>query len=139
MKRWIIVLLLLLTPAIAFAVDNWHTANQITVAWDAVTQLSDGSPVPPTSTINYKIYIRPDGAASPITEIASGTATQATITLVAEGKYVAGIKAVRIESGETISESAISWSDDPIVVSAAGTFGVIYFRAPKVPGGLRKQ
>ena len=59
MKRqiFLIPLILILSILPAFAID-WHTANQITIHWDATTTLADGTPILATDTIMYGIYIR---------------------------------------------------------------------------------
>jgi len=136
----VLIMLFILAPAALFAaVDNWHTANQFTVAWDAVTTLEDGTPVPANSTVSYKVYTKPDGAPSPITEVASVTVLEATITLSTEGKYIIGIKAIRSVDAVQVSESTISWSDDSAVVSSAETFGVLYYLPPGAVRGVKKK
>jgi hypothetical protein len=45
MKRLLIIIAVLIFAAPAMA-QTWHTANQVTLAWDAVTTLSSGDPVP---------------------------------------------------------------------------------------------
>src|SRR4030067_852934 len=109
-----LVIVLLLAISVAANAQTWHTANQSTIAWDAVSTLFDGSPIPSGSTIEYEVYL-----ANAITDpqkshpVLAGTTTEPTylITLNVEGKFLFGVKANRLVGAETVSESAVSWSD----------------------------
>lgn len=128
---------LILLASFTFAdVSNWKTTNQLTVAWDAVTTLDDGTAIPANYSISYRIYTAlGNSSATPIPGAVTNS-TQATVTFATEGKYVIGVKAIKLDSTSTeISESAISWSDDPLVVSG-GTFGAVYYLAPSGPKNL---
>lgn len=127
-----IILLIVLFPFFLSA-QTWHTANQQTVAWDAVTTTVDGDPIP-VGEISYTVYLYnavtdPDHLNA--VELANIIETQYLITLGTEGKYFFGVKAVRTVAGEIVGESAIIWSSDP-----AYDFGLQYFAAPSNPGGL---
>lgn len=119
---------------------TWYTANQSSVAWDAVTTLSDGSTVPATDIVEYVIYLSnivTDPDKTNPTEAWCGTDLTATITLNTEGQFLVGIKAVRkLADGTAVSESSRVWSDDPVVVKDGETFGIRYFLSPMAPGGL---
>uniref|UniRef100_A0A6M3IGW2 Uncharacterized protein n=1 Tax=viral metagenome TaxID=1070528 RepID=A0A6M3IGW2_9ZZZZ len=125
MKTIALVALLLLLPLNASAIE-WRTANQVTVAWDAVTTLEDGTTIPAGSTVQYQVFIRVDPGGTPVAG-ATTNATQAVITLATEGRFHVGIKAQRLVSGQVVSESLIAWSSN--VASAAGgnTWGVVYY------------
>jgi hypothetical protein len=118
--------------------QEWHAANQATVAWDAVTLLANGNPVPPGDVIDYKIYLAnavtdPDKATPAL--IQEGIAeTQYTITLNAEGKYFVGFQAARKVEGVEVGVSGITWSDDP--EEAPIPFGLLYYAPPADVTGL---
>lgn len=131
--KWLAALLVLL-PSIVWG-QMWIPANQKTIGWDAVTTLQDGSAIPSGNSISYKVYRRPELGTE--TEVATTTNTNYTITFSVEGKYFIGVKSLRLDSsGAQLSESLVSWSNDPAVV-AAGTFGIIYYLGPFAPRGLR--
>jgi len=144
MRKTIIILALLLTamvPAMSLAdVSTWKTANQVTVAWDAVTALSDGRPLPAGDTIQYEVYSGTDTTKANPTLITTVATTQTTITFPNEGRFLVGLKSIRRDSTTAkIGESALVWSDDPVVCQNGQTFGVIYFISPGNPGGMRTQ
>ena len=130
-KTLLTVVLILLLPVMALA-QTWVTANQGTVAWDAVAPIATGD------VIKYQVYTRPDltsAGAKVGTEI---TATQLTITFPSEGKYYVGVQTLRYPTGETSAvTSAIGWSSDPAVCSPAGPFGFKYFVIPGVIKNMR--
>lgn len=140
-KRWLIIpfLVVFLVAGVALA-QTWHTANQATVAWDAVL-LDNGDPIPPTDTIEYVVYLSnaitdPDKN-NPV-EVATTTNTEQLITLNVEGSYFVGVKAVRkIADGTNVGESVVAWSDDPQYVQNGETFGLRYFLPPAAPNQLR--
>lgn len=121
------------------AQDVWVTANQVTVAWDPVTTLSNGDPIPPNDTVTYNVYIR-NVATSTETMVGTGIVnTSYTITFSAEGKYLVGVSTVRIPEGTTEEmESVVGWSDDP-AIATGGTFGVQMFLLPSNPVNLHVQ
>lgn len=144
MKRLFgIVIILLLAmfyslAGVAQAQMVWKTANQVTVAWDAVTTLNDGAPLPAGDSIQYQLYIRTDPSGTPV---AGGqpitSATQVTVTFMAEGAYDIGVKAQRMVAGAVVQEIEIAWSNDPAVVAGGQTFGGIYYKAPAGVRNLR--
>ena len=129
----IVLSLLLIGPAIA---QEWYTANQITVAWDA----SDGStvdPVIPQNEISYYVYLSnfmTDQNKENPTRIGETGETQFVITLADSGQYMVGVSAIRTVEGEVVGESEITWSDtsDP-------PFGIRFYGAPPAPTSLRIQ
>lgn len=121
---------------------TWHTANQFTVAWDAVTVKDDGKPLPATDSIEYTLYVV-DAIADPTkanpTEVWRGSDLQALITISVEGQYWAGVRSHRmLADGSEASQSVIVWSDDPAAVSG-DTWGMRYFIPPGKAMGLKKQ
>ena len=132
MKRLIIILAILLLAAPAMA-QSWYTANQVTLAWDAVPKV-----LTTDSANKYQVYSRNDLVSLGTKVGAEITATQLLISLTVEGRYYLGVKAIRFPAGETTGIPSIgtAWSN-----VAADTnnnpFGVLYFVAPGFPGGLR--
>ena len=131
-------LLLAPPPTKAQAATVWKTANQITVAWDAITTLDDGSPLPTGTTMQYQLYTRTDPSGPPVANGNAVTATQATVTFTTEGQFDIGLKAQRMVNAQVVAESIIVWSNDPAVVQGGNTFGDIYFRAPAAPKNMRQ-
>ena len=141
MKRLsIAVVILLLVVGVAFA-QTWHTANQATVEWDAVANLSDGTPLPPTDTVEYTVYLAnaiTDPNKDNPSEVATITDTSHLITLNVEGSFFVGVKAVRkISDGTVVGESEVAWSDDPQYCQNGETFGLRYFLPPAAPKNMR--
>ena len=117
------------------AVD-WHTANQVTVAWDAVTVREDGSALPAGESIEYSVYVS-DMASKDSTNAAwRGSELQTTLTLQSEGEFLVGLQAHRIRDGTEVSRSVVVWSDDPVSTNDV-PFGLRYFLAPAAAAGLR--
>ncbi len=129
-----VVLFLVLLAGIALA-QTWHTTNQATVAWDAVT-------VPADSTVEYVVYLSnaiTDPDKNNPAEVATTTSLDQLITLNVEGSYFVGVKSRRIltADGTNVGESDISWSDDPTRVQNGETFGLRYFIPPDAPREIR--
>ena len=121
--------------------QEWHTANQITITWDAVTEMQGGVVIPETDLIEYRVYLvnavtDPDKTNPAEVDITGDTSY--VITLVNEGQYFVGLQTIRkLADGEVIGESIIGWSDDPAIASDGHTFGIRHFLPPLVPTGLR--
>ncbi len=142
-KHWQITLLIvaiLFVSGIALA-QTWHTANQATVEWDAVTTINGGDPLPPTDSILYVVYLAnaiTDPNKDNPTEIARITDTSELITLNVEGSYFVGVKAIRkIADGTEVGESVVAWSDLPQYCLNGETFGLRYFLAPDAIKNMR--
>jgi len=141
MKRILLTGLFLLTLTIYSYAQEWMTVNQATIAWDAVTKLSDNSSVPSDNIIEYTVYLAnaltDPNKEHPIT-VETVNGTECTVTLTEEGRYFVGVKAIRrLADGTLVSESTIGWSDDPAIAYEGNTFGLQYFLPPKVSTGLR--
>jgi len=141
MKRVItslmVVLFLLVGNALAF---NWVTANQVTMAWDAVTsvQTTNGTqPLPEGDYIEYELFLSTQTDHSDAWSVGTTTDTQFTFTFEQEGEFYGGGKAIRYDStGTKLSESIIAWSDQEEYV-ATDTFGFKYYYIPLPLTGLR--
>ena len=134
MKKLILVFAILIL-ATSVQAQTWWTANQVTVAWDAVAKIQ------PTDTIKYQTYYRTD-------LVSLGTAlggeveqTQATLTMPTEGKFWLGVETLRYVAGEAIPfrSERKAWSNIAEDCGPAGPFGVQHFILPGWPGGLRYQ
>lgn len=124
----LLVLLILWTLPEVSEAQQWTTANQVTVSWDAVTVTS--------GTVSYKTYYRP-AAGGAETYAGTVTSTQDTITLTIEGRYFLGVRSVRNVDGLELESSRISWSDNPADCQGGVTFGVQYYTLPANVGGIR--
>lgn len=134
MKKLIIIIaaiLILASPAFS---QTWYTANQVTLAWDAVPKVQT------TDQANkYQVYSRNDLVSLGQKIGGEITATQLLITFTTEGKYYLGVEAIRYPAGETtgLPSATKAWSN-----VAADTnnnpFGVMFFVLPGAPGGLRR-
>lgn len=139
--RQLFFLLILLLPLVVFAQVQWITANQVTIAWDAVTTKDDGTPLGPTDTVIYGIYIRDVKTAveAKVIEVPGITYTH---TFTAEGRYHMGVTAIRgIDNGDgtiTVTESSINWSDVDGVYTP-NPFALKYFINPSMPENLHVQ
>jgi hypothetical protein len=133
MKKLFIIFAVLLFAAPLMA-QTWHTANQVTVAWDAVAK------VQPTDGANkYQVYIKfQNAAAAPVAVGNEIEALQQTVSFSTEGRYYLCVEAVRYPAGETQPlRSDLSCSHDAAVCAGGTPFGVKYFVNPGKPGGLR--
>jgi len=123
-----------LTVNVVGAVE-WHTANQITVAWNAVTTVTA------PDVLKYGVYTKRLPNDAPVF-FGEQDALSALITFEAEGKYIIGITTIRyVDQGapdEQRLESEINWSD----VNGESTpnpFGSSYYTTPESPKNLRIQ
>ena len=140
-KFSVIFLVLFLTFSVSAFSQEWHTANQITVHWGAVTELEGGIAIPATDTIEYRVYLAnaiTDPDKTNPAEIGIAGDTSYVITLVGEGQYFVGLQTIRkLANGELIGESYIGWTDDPAIVLDGHTFGLRHFLPPLVATGVR--
>ncbi len=145
MKRLLLILVMsivVLSMAGTAVAEEWYTANQATVRWDAVTTLLNSDPVPEGDLVSYNVYTR-SVQTGLVFEVATGVAeVEYTITLSEEGDYHIGVRAVRTVPavGElparVVDTSDIGWSSDPLIAKDGVTFGVSYYYSLSVPGGL---
>lgn len=137
MKRYLILAIMLF--AIPCFGQTWHTTNQVTLAWDAVTTLSTGDPIPAADTVKYQAYVKfQDASATPVAVGSEVDATQQTISFSTEGRYYLCVDAVRYITGEAEGQrSGISCSHDGAVTASGAPFGVKYFHKPTGPNKLR--
>ncbi len=139
-KLSVIFLVLFLTFSVTAFSQEWHTANQITITWDAVTELEGGLAIPEPDIIEYRVYLAnavtdPDKTNPAEIDITGDTSYM--ITLTGEGQYFVGLQTLRKLGGVIIGKSVIGWTDDPAIVLDGNTFGIRHFLPPMVPVGLR--
>lgn len=143
MKKLLLTLSIFLGLVSVAIGQNWVNTNQATIEWDPVTYSVDVG-----ERIFYRVYIvnsktDPDKT-NPI-YIDGTTEVRYTLTLTEKGSYFVGLEsAVQIESindgtmiWEDVSTSTIGWSDDPQYAQGGQTFGIRFYPAPPVPGGIR--
>jgi len=110
----------------------WQTANQVTLAWDAVSPIASGD------TIRYQAYVKPAAGGGLVSSGPETAETQAVISFSSEGRYYLCVQALRYPQGETSPlRSEVACSDDPAAVHGGQTFGAVYYVAPQPPSGLR--
>jgi len=120
--------------------QNWHTANQVTLGWDAVSEMVDGTPIGATDKVKYKVYIKNALTGGEPVELGEVEVLEYLITLNTEGSYFLGVKSLRYSSEDTLlSESIICWSDVAECAEGEEPFGVRYWLPPKSVSGLKLQ
>ena len=133
MKTKLAIFAMCLFPLLVFG-QTWNTANQVTLAWDAVPQDK------PTDQPNkYQVYTKAGSPTATPQKFGFETiATQQSVTFSNEGRYYLCVGAIRYPQGETIGiPSARIACSDIADDTKDGAFGVVYYVAPAAPGGLR--
>jgi len=134
MKRLFFILLILIfaAPAIVHA-QTWYTANQVTLAWDAVPK------VLATDQANkYQVYSRNDLVSLGSKIGGEITATQLVVSFTVEGRYYLGVESIRYPVGATVgSKSATKAWSNVAADTANNPFGVTFFAAPGGVVGLK--
>jgi hypothetical protein len=140
MKKLLIIISILLTASLSNA-QTWWTANQVTVAWDAVAPPKDAQGADLPGAIKYQAYIKfQDAAATPVPVGGVIDETQQVISFSNEGRYFVCAQTLRFPPDEAEPQkSAIVCSDNAAVCSGGSPFGVKFFIAPGGPGGLKFQ
>ena len=113
---------------------DWHTANQITVGWTAVTKLADGTAIPEGSIVKYQTYLAnaitdPDKTNPSDTGIVE--TNEKTYTLGTEGKFFVGARTLRYVDNEFVGQSPdVAWSDIADFCKDGITFGLQFYMIP---------
>jgi hypothetical protein len=126
---------------------QWHNATQATVAWDAVTQLTDDTPIPSTDKVEYEVFRVESRFGDKNNPESLGVVPTLNIVIdFTEGKWFIGVQAIRMTPTEAdpnvfevASRSAIAWSDVPAYCLNSEDFGIRVFKNPKEISGLNKQ
>lgn len=125
--------------------QEWVTANQVTVTWDAVIAFENGDPIPATDIIGYGVYLVSEADTDKINHTHLGVTTDTiyTITLdenLPEGKYFAGLKTIRkLADGTHVAESVIGWTDNPDIVLDGKIFGLSHYFIPMMVNGISHE
>lgn len=123
--------------------QEWHTTNQATITWDAVTGAEEGAPYPETDVIEYRVWLSnaitdPDKT-NPV-EIGITAELVYVVTLNVEGRFLVGLQTIRKQQQGSelvlLGESEIGWSDDPEIVADGRIFGLQYYLSPPPPRGV---
>lgn len=137
MKKVFAVLAFALVVMVGVAMAaEWHVANQTTIAWDAVTTSADGTVTFGAGEITYNVYLAnavTDPTKQNPSKIGNVSATEYTITLNTEGKFVPGVSAVRTVGADVIGESGITWLDD----YPDNPPGIVFYKIAPKPAGVR--
>jgi hypothetical protein len=133
MKKLFLILAILIFAAPVMA-QTWHTANQVTLTWDAVPKVATTD-----SANKYQVYIKfQSTTAAPVLVGSEIEATQQAVSFSAEGRYYLCVDAARYPQGETQPvRSEIACSHDAASTADGTPFGVKYFIHPTKPGKLR--
>jgi hypothetical protein len=149
-----VLVVLFLMMVDSASAQTWYPANKVTLAWDSVpipncvcstppctpTTICPGPtyPSPAAGVVKYQVYSRGDLVSLGDKVGGEITATQLLVSFTSMGKYYLGIESIVYYQGETvgIKSATKAWSS-----VAADTnnnpFGVSFFFAPTIPGGLR--
>ena len=143
-KLIVLVTMFCLLSAPVWAI-TWHNGTPQTLAWDAVTQLADDTPVPATDIIEYELF-RIDSRTGDKNNPTSLGTTRATSMVVnfTEGRWFVGVQARRLvpdgSGGHELADvSAVSWSDVPTNCLNNEDFAVRVFKKPKDVRNMRLQ
>jgi len=107
-KKLLLIAVIFICVSIGIAFGSVHYADQVTVEWDPVTTMADGSSV--IGAISYEVFLRPHGE---IGEVLQGETVDTfyTITLSDYQEYDVGVRTALTENGN-IFYSDITWSID---------------------------
>ena len=121
MKKLFAIGLVLLLAAACWSIDIYR-GTQFTPAWDAVTEMADGSPIAPTDTISYELYYSPvvdPGNPSvldpqnPLAHTFYGATDQLELVfdVPQDGQFYAiAVRAVLVDELSQTFYSALNWS-----------------------------
>lgn len=132
MKKLFIILSILILTSVAQA-QTWYTANQVTLAWNAVPKVLT------TDQANkYQVYSRNDLVSLGNKIGGEITANQLVVSFTTEGRYYLGVETIRYPVGETvgIKSATKAWSNEAADTNNS-PFGVTFFAAPGGASGLR--
>jgi hypothetical protein len=135
MKKVWIVLVAALCVMFSVGYAGIVYTNQVTVGWDAVTKLADGTNIPTGDAVAYQVYTKKGtGAEALVGEVNS---LQQTITFTVEGEYLVGVRTKRTITGGVTVYSSITWSNSTDVAAVPSPFSVGYYLPPGAPRGFK--
>jgi len=144
MKRFLLVLLLVLGVIACVGAQMVFYQNEATLLWDPVTTDAQGDPLLPTDVVEYEIYIYDyvEGVTdnqdiAQLTYVGTTTATELLIVFPYRTRWVAGGRCKVTDEGGNVDYSLMAWSDNAIDTGPDGPF--LYVPLPRVPSlsGLR--
>ena len=132
MKKIIIIFacLIFFCSSTCFSAIEWKKISEGELRWDAVTT-ADGANI----KIEYDVFLA-QNIAEDIVKIATTKELKYKFKLYAEGRYYAGVRAVRKLSDGTNIESEIAWSNDQNSVKDGKIFGIQHYEKLLKPNGL---
>lgn len=116
-----------------------HYVTEADISWDAVTELSDGTPIPPEDTVEYEVWLRDTALVETLLTTISTTIYH--LVLPGVDTYTVGVSTKRTAQGGEVTYSEINWSD----VNGVFTPNPFVYAhpsqqvAPKAPLGLSTE
>ena len=121
---------------------EWHELNEATVAWDAVTKMTDGSPIPDGDVVRYKVFVAEPDKKDEKHHMGETELLEFKVGVPGEGKWFIGVMAIRyrLVKGDitNLGESVIAWSDIDEFTNN-NPFGIEFYFKPAAPLNLRKK
>lgn len=119
---------------------DWKPANQVTIDWTAPDGLETGDPLPPEDSFAYRVYAKVQGEE----EVAEQTTEplyeqEFTLTFTGEGRFLVGVRALRMRDDVELSRSPIVWSDDSEIVEEGQPWGILHYIMPEHITGLLRR
>jgi hypothetical protein len=113
-----------------------HTVTEVTLGWNPVTTLADGSAVP-ADQVSFEVFVADLARQN---QVAVGRTTQNSFHIVfqGEGKFIVGCRTVRTVDGEEVAYSEMSWSDMADRCENGETFDFRVYQKPSFPQGLKR-
>lgn len=128
-KRFLLVLsFIFIFFGHALAVE-WHPTNQATIGWNAVT-IDEGA-------VEYELFLIDaayETAKNDPSVIGRTDLLEYTLTITDQGKWLCGVRAVKIIDGADVAKSEIAWSDVADYCKDGNTFGIIYYMIDAAKG-----
>jgi len=121
---------------------TWHHLNEVTIEWDAVTQLANDNPIPEGDLVRYKVYVAEPGKKEEKFHMGETELLEFKLGIPKEGKFFAGVQALRYrlinEELKELGRSIIAWSDKDEDTNN-NPFGIEFYFKPTAPLNLRKK
>ena len=121
---------------------TWHKLNEATVAWDAVTEMTNGDPLPAEDIVKYRVYVAEPGKKDEKVNMGETELLEFKVGAPREGQWFAGVQAVRYRLiGDDLKElgvSLIAWSDIDKDTNNS-PFGIEFYFKPSEPQNMRRK
>jgi hypothetical protein len=121
MRRWFLVVLLVLVALMACAQTKTIVGSTITVTWDAPALGTI-----PVAQISYEVVLQPYPTGTQVL-LANVATLEEPVTFSAEGPYKVGVRTKRTVPDGTVLYSAYSWSD---VEGSPAPWYAAYYASP---------